>query len=104
VLAVSLSDLSRLLHDAVFRDGTMSLCARAYDRRDVSRFWRAWCAVFGDRHCRESWLWHCQNAAPPEWLGRETVALGSSNLRTWENRDQTANMALKNSALLTNHQ
>jgi hypothetical protein len=54
-----LLNLSRVLHDALYRDASMSLCARAWDRREVSRFWRAWCALFGADHCRKSWLWHC---------------------------------------------
>ena len=32
------SNLSRILHDALYRDASMSLCARAYDRQDVSWF------------------------------------------------------------------
>ena len=59
-----LLNLSRVLHVALYRDASMSLCARAYDRRDVSRFWRLWCAVFGESHCRESWLYHCEQHWP----------------------------------------
>jgi hypothetical protein len=54
------SNLSRILHDALYADASMSLCARAWDRQDVSRFWRAWVRVFGAEHCRRSWLWHCE--------------------------------------------
>ena len=58
-------DLSRLLHDTLFDDASMSLCARAYDRQDVSRFWWCWVRVFGQAHCRRSWLWHCER----HWMG-----------------------------------
>lgn len=59
-----LSNLSRILHDMLFRDASMSLCARAYDRHDVSRFWRAWVRVFGADHYRRSRLWHCERHWP----------------------------------------
>ena len=58
-------DLSRLLHDTLFDDASMSLCARAYDRQDVSRFWWCWVRVFGQAHCRRSWIWHCER----HWMG-----------------------------------
>jgi hypothetical protein len=59
-----LLDLSRAIHDLFFDDASMSLCARAYDRQDVSLFWRAWVRVFGPSHCRRSWLWHCERHWP----------------------------------------
>ena len=58
-------DLSRALHDWLFDDASMSLCARAYDRQNVSRFWAAWVRVFGPEHCRRSWIWHCER----HWMG-----------------------------------
>lgn len=56
-----LSDLSRLVHDALFSGPSQSLCARAWERRSASVFWAAWVRVFGARHCRASWEW---------WRGR----------------------------------
>ena len=53
--------LSQIVHDMIWTDTSQSLCARAYDLRDVSAFWRAWVIVFGERHCRASWLWHRRN-------------------------------------------
>lgn len=50
--------LSHIAHDLIFSDKSQSLCARAYERRGTSSFWALWVMVFGDRHCRASWLWH----------------------------------------------
>ena len=50
-------NISRIIHDLLFADASQSLCARAWSKRDA-RFWRAWVAVFGKRHCEASWRWH----------------------------------------------
>lgn len=51
-------DLSRLIHDAIYRDASQSLCARAWARRDTSLFWSLWVITFGPRHCEASWRWY----------------------------------------------
>jgi hypothetical protein len=66
-----LDNLSRVIHDLIYDDATMSLCARAYDKQDVSTFWWLWVKVFdfvwyicgqGSDHCRASWLYHCEQS------------------------------------------
>ncbi len=52
-----MKNLSRIAHDAIWRDKSQSLCARAYEHRD-HWFWRLWVRAFGERHCRASWLYH----------------------------------------------
>lgn len=54
-----MGNLSRALHDLFYHDASLSLCARAWDMREVSRFWAAWVRVFGPRHCEAAWLYHC---------------------------------------------
>jgi hypothetical protein len=49
--------LSSWLHYLVFRDPRMSICGRAWDKRE-HRFWALWVKVFGKDHCRNSWLYH----------------------------------------------
>ena len=49
-----ITDLSRVMHDSLFRDCSQSLCARAWQYRHASRFWAFWVRVFGARHCRRS--------------------------------------------------
>lgn len=51
-------DVSRLIHDAIFKDTSQSLCARAYERRDVCTFWRVWYRLFGPTHCAKSYEHH----------------------------------------------
>lgn len=53
-----ISDLSRVMHDAIFKDKSQSLCSRAYALQDRSTFWRVWVWVFTERHCRRSWEWY----------------------------------------------
>ena len=48
-------DLSRIAHDLIFRDQSQSLCARAWQYKNVSRFWAAWVCVFGNEHCEKSY-------------------------------------------------
>jgi hypothetical protein len=50
----NIKDLSRLTHDLIYRDHSQSLCARAWQRRNISTFWRLWCRVFTDAHCEAS--------------------------------------------------
>jgi len=50
-------NLSRILHDLLFRDTSQSLCSRAWDRRH-KRGWALWVWVFGARHCERSWRWY----------------------------------------------
>lgn len=52
------SDLSRLTHDAIFKDKSQSLCARAWQLQHHSSFWRAWVNVFGKRHCERSYRYY----------------------------------------------
>ena len=47
-------DLSRILHDLIFRDTSQSLCSRAWALQHRHAFWRAWVLVFGRRHCERS--------------------------------------------------
>lgn len=61
IYAMKIKDLSRIIHDRLFRDTSESLCSRAYRLRHHSRFWRAWVFVFTERHCRASYLWHWRN-------------------------------------------
>jgi len=51
-------NLSRILHDLLFKDASQSLCSRAWQQQDQSRFWRAWVWVFGRRHCRRSYVYY----------------------------------------------
>lgn len=52
-----MKNLSRIAHDAIWRDKSQSLCARAYEHRG---HWLGclWVRAFGERHCRASWLYH----------------------------------------------
>lgn len=54
----TITDLSRLAHDTLFRDKSQSLCSRAWDKRLAGPFlfWGLWVKVFGRDHCRASWL------------------------------------------------
>lgn len=47
------NDVSRILHRALTGQDR-SFCARAWEHRNTSRFWRAWVFVFGIQHCAES--------------------------------------------------
>jgi hypothetical protein len=49
---------SSFLHWVIFGCDRMSICGRAWERREEYTFWRAWVAVFGHDHCRNSWLYH----------------------------------------------
>ena len=52
-------NVSSFLHGLIWSDVTQSLCARAWDQKDDSRFWRAFVAVLGPGHCKASWdYWH----------------------------------------------
>jgi hypothetical protein len=48
-------ELSRVMHDCLFSDTSQSLCSRAWQRRNVSRFWAAWVRIFGQAHCARSY-------------------------------------------------
>ena len=60
-IADRVSDLSRVIHDAIWSDASQSLCARAWERREASSFWAVWVRVFGAAHCENSWRWHRLN-------------------------------------------
>ena len=51
-------NLSRMIHDAIFRDTSQSLCARAYDLHRTHAFWALWRRVFGPLHCARSYHYH----------------------------------------------
>jgi hypothetical protein len=55
-----LNDVSRTLHDLLFRDKSQSLCSRAWDKRLAGPFllWGLWVRIFGKAHCRASWLYY----------------------------------------------
>lgn len=51
--------ISARMHRMIYGDDhNMSLCARAYWKRDTNRFWRLWVLVFGIKHCKKSWDWY----------------------------------------------
>ena len=51
--------LSAVLHRTIYGDDHhMSLCARAWWKRDASRFWSLWVAAFGRQHCYRSWRYY----------------------------------------------
>jgi hypothetical protein len=52
------SDLSRIIHDAIFPGPSQSLCARAHAMHRTSTFWAVWRRVFGPRHCERSFNYH----------------------------------------------
>lgn len=49
---------STFLHWMIFGDAKMSLCGRAWERRDCDPFWSMWVAFWGIDHCRRSWIYH----------------------------------------------
>ena len=51
-------NLSRMVHDTLYRDTSQSLCARAYDLHREHIFWRIWMRVFGPLHCARSFHHH----------------------------------------------
>lgn len=55
---MKIKDVSRLIHDSLFRDTSQSLCARAYDKHRGSVFWRIWMHLFGPMHCARSYYFH----------------------------------------------
>lgn len=47
--------ISLIMHNAIFKDTSESLCSRAWRLRNQSRFWNAWTHVFGRIHCWRSY-------------------------------------------------
>lgn len=54
---MSWKNLSRILHDLIYRDVSQSLCSRAWGHR-AHPFWAAWVWIFGAAHCEQSHQWY----------------------------------------------
>lgn len=63
-------NLSRRVHNTIFRDTDESLCSRAWRLRRASFFWASWVRAFGPAHCLEAYQVHhhirrLRHAVPP---------------------------------------
>lgn len=79
-----MKNLSRIAHDLIFGGPSESLCSHAWGLREMSRFWKLWVMVFGERHCRASFHFHRNIDIHGESVTDEETSKGGRSVRQQE--------------------